>query len=120
MCLMTLVVQLLCGLACVVGWAACDFPRPADVGDDVGPGDAGVDSASDAGGDAGLGSRCARFGYPFSPWPTIGAVQTAVSDLNSDGNADLITTQRSTIGVLLGNGDGLFLPMVEYAVNVST
>ena len=42
----------------------------------------------------------------------------AVADLNGDGNLDLIVANSyysNTVGVLLGNGDGTFRPVVTYS-----
>ena len=41
----------------------------------------------------------------------------AVADLNGDGKPDIVVVnqQSSTIGVLLGNGDGTFQPVVTYS-----
>jgi hypothetical protein len=47
---------------------------------------------------------------------SIGASSVAVADLNGDGSPDLVVAnfQNSTVGVLLGNGDGTFQPVVLY------
>src|SRR5262245_32057481 len=103
--------QLLCGFVCVVGCAACGFPRPL-VNSDAGGSDAATEGSVDGGAD------CMRLGYPSLSWPATSSPRIAVADLNRDGKVDLITTHQSTIGVLLGNGDGLFQPEVEYPVNM--
>jgi hypothetical protein len=50
-----------------------------------------------------------------------GAARVVVADLNADGNLDLVLTnagfgQGSTVGVMLGHGDGTFNPEVRYTV----
>ena len=52
------------------------------------------------------------------------ASSVAVADLNNDGKLDIVVTnyacspcEQSTVGVLLGNGDGTFQPVVTYNVN---
>lgn len=63
-------------------------------------------------------SRLGTFGVPAT------AVALAVADLNEDGAPDVVTanggatgsgTSRNTVSVLLGRGDGSFMPRVEYA-----
>ncbi len=53
----------------------------------------------------------------------VGAQSVAVADVNGDGKPDLLVTNQcvnssncaySTVGVLLGNGDGTFQPAVAY------
>jgi hypothetical protein len=46
--------------------------------------------------------------------PTAWAV--AAADLNGDGQPDLVVTTSDSVGVLLGNGDGTFRPMVSYSL----
>lgn len=43
-------------------------------------------------------------------------MSVAVADVNGDGKPDLVVTNGSsnTVGVLLGDGDGTFLPVVRY------
>jgi hypothetical protein len=45
------------------------------------------------------------------------AVAIAVADVNGDGKPDLLVAneQTATVGVLLGNGDGTFQPVVTYS-----
>ena len=47
----------------------------------------------------------------------IGPAQGTVTDLNGDGNPDLVVpnSQSATIGVLLGNGDGTFQAATTYS-----
>jgi Bacterial Ig-like domain (group 3)/FG-GAP-like repeat/FG-GAP repeat len=44
------------------------------------------------------------------------AIAVAVADVNGDGKPDLLVAneQTATVGVLLGNGDGTFQPVVTY------
>jgi hypothetical protein len=46
---------------------------------------------------------------------------TYVADVNGDGKPDIIAAnnQTSTVGVLLGNGDGTFRPEVDYATGLN-
>jgi Bacterial Ig-like domain (group 3)/FG-GAP-like repeat/FG-GAP repeat len=58
----------------------------------------------------------------FQPAVTYGsggmqAFAIAVADVNGDGNPDLLVTNSyysNTVGVLLGNGDGTFQPVITY------
>jgi FG-GAP-like repeat/FG-GAP repeat len=55
---------------------------------------------------------------PAVPYDTGGylALSIAVGDLNGDGKPDLVVVNEyGSIGVLMGNGDGTFLPAVAYA-----
>ena len=45
-----------------------------------------------------------------------GATSVIAADVNADGKPDLVTTNSSGIGVLLGNGDGTFKPPMTFAV----
>lgn len=54
---------------------------------------------------------------PAVPYDTGGylAWSVAVGDLNSDGKPDLVVVNEyGSIGVLMGNGDGTFMPVVSY------
>src|ERR1044071_2932682 len=69
-------------VVCILAFAACGFPRPADVE----PPDAPV-------GDGGDGGRtaCARIGFPSLPWPAAGqSISAAAADLNNDGKPDIV------------------------------
>jgi Bacterial Ig-like domain (group 3)/FG-GAP-like repeat len=57
----------------------------------------------------------------FNEWPQFGSV--AAADVNGDGRVDLVVSNTcvsgdncssGTVGVLLGNGDGTFQPVVIY------
>jgi len=50
--------------------------------------------------------------FEFQPYPTY----IQMTDLNGDGNLDLIytNTEYSTVGVMFGNGDGTFQTPLEY------
>ena len=51
-----------------------------------------------------------------------GPVGMAISDLNGDGNEDIIAAidHGTTVSVLLGNGDGTFQPQVELLCRVGS
>ena len=109
-------------LAC----AACNFPRPPDIGSDAAdaPSSPGKDAATDAdhGTDGGI-PRCAKLGYKALPWPATGAKPYAVAsaDLNGDSKLDLavVNAVDNTVSVLLGNGNGTFQPKVDYATGTA-
>src|SRR5678816_4045157 len=81
--------QSLCSVVCVSAIVACNFPRPADVGD------------------------------PSLPWPATGpSLQVAAADVNNDGKPDLIATHQLSLSILLGIGDGTFQAKVDYPVGL--
>ncbi len=66
----------------------------------------------------GDGTFAPAVAYPVKDNPTA----VAVGDLNNDGAPDIVTanfsTTRSSVSVLLGRGDGTFLPAVSYPVGL--
>lgn len=54
-----------------------------------------------------------------SPMSSGGPVAAAVGDFNQDGRADLAVSNNNSnkVGFLLGKGDGIFLPAIEYSVS---
>jgi hypothetical protein len=44
----------------------------------------------------------------------VGPIAVAVADVNGDGKPDIVVAGSSVVGVLLGNGDGTFQPVVTY------
>ena len=55
----------------------------------------------------------------YSAGGAIGASSIVAADVNLDGKLDLVliydTTFEGGVGVLLGNGDGTFHPVTNYA-----
>ena len=52
--------------------------------------------------------------------PSVGSTSALVAaDFNGDGIADLAVATPTVVGVLMGRGDGLFLPAVQYPVTGS-
>jgi hypothetical protein len=110
-------------LLALLAYAACDFPRPPDVG-----GDAAISPDKDAATDAAVGTdggipRCAKLGYAALPWPATGAKPYAVAsaDLNGDSKPDfaVVNAGDNTVSVLIGNGNGTFQPKVDYATGTA-
>jgi len=76
-------------------------------------------------GSGSLGILCGNGDGTFQPAVNYGsggssANSVAVADLNGDGKLDLVVTNQTggnddVVGVLLGNGDGTFKPVVAYS-----
>lgn len=56
---------------------------------------------------------------PTSLLDAGGAVSLAISDLNGDNNADLVTANGSNISIFFGDGNGSFMPPVSISVNAN-
>jgi Bacterial Ig-like domain (group 3)/FG-GAP-like repeat/FG-GAP repeat len=63
-------------------------------------------------------------GVTFQPVVTYSGVglptDVVIADVNGDGKPDLVVASSSGAGVMLGNGDGTFQPMVGYDTGGST
>jgi Bacterial Ig-like domain (group 3)/FG-GAP-like repeat len=93
---------------CATGSLNCDFGQTGEVAVLLGNGDGTFQPATT---------------YASGGW---GADSVAVADVNGDGKPDLLVTNfydptkgLGSVGVLLGNGDGIFQPVVTYASNWS-
>jgi hypothetical protein len=66
----------------------------------------------------GGGSLAARVDYAAGDGPQ----GLSVADLDGDGHLDVVTANVNahTVGVLRGNGDGTFQPVVAYSTGAST
>ncbi len=65
----------------------------------------------------GDGTFSPRVDYPTGDSTAFGPSSVAVSDVNKDGNVDLLVTSADRFAILLGNGDGTFDPFNQIPVN---
>src|SRR5262249_19114940 len=63
-----------------------------------------------------IGDSDGTFGAP-TLYPTgLTPHQTAIADLNNDADLDIVVGLGSSVGVMLGNGDGTFQPLLNHPV----
>ncbi|MDO7847162.1 FG-GAP-like repeat-containing protein [Hymenobacter sp. M29] len=95
------------------------YPKSVAVADMDGDGRADIVTNHDGSVGILLGLAGGGFG-PVSPYPTIGTTRPnglAVADVNGDGRPDIVTTStdRNTVGVLLGQAGGSLAPIRTYS-----
>ena len=109
----------------VVTYPVIGSPRNLAVADINNDGNADIVTANQAGNSVGVllgnGNGTFQVSTTYSAGSISNPYDVAVADVNADGKLDVLTANNTTnsAGVLLGNGNGTFQPVVTYATGVA-